>query len=186
MRRVVLLGIAFLFLVSLAFAAETTETKANPETTEVVPAPAVESTPPAATESLAPVATEPEAPAAAEPTMAPAEEPVAPAATEQPTAAETILLVGDIIDNLCVDMQTSEGLPEFVKTHTKQCTLKPECVASGYSIFSDGKLYKFDKESNTKIEEFLKEEDSKLQVSITAKKVGEELSLVSIENQEQP
>lgn len=102
--------------------------------------------------------------------------------TLTPTTAE-VTLTGDIIDNMCAGTKTPAELAEFVKTHTKECTLMPACVATGYSIFADGKLYKFDKESNAKIEEFLKKEDSKLQVVVIANKVGEELSLVSIENQ---
>lgn len=99
----------------------------------------------------------------------------------QTTIPETMILKGDIIDNMCAGSQKAEQLAEFVKTHTKTCALS--CVASGYSIFADGKLQKFDMESNAKIEEFLKKEDSKLQVSVVVKKVGDVLSLVSIENQ---
>ena len=95
-------------------------------------------------------------------------------------AAETVTLTGDVIDNMCANAN-KDLLANFVKTHTKQCALS--CIDSGYAIFADGKLTKFDKESNAKIAEFLKKEDSKLQVVVTAKKVGEELSLVSIENQ---
>ncbi len=100
----------------------------------------------------------------------------APAATE-------ITVSGTIIDNHCAGTQTAQQLSEFIKTHTKQCVLMPVCAASGYSIFSDGKLLKFDKASNAKVEEFLKKTDSKLEVTVTAKKVGDELSLVSIANQ---
>lgn len=115
-------------------------------------------------------------------------EPSAPAETsaETPTltpAATEVTLTGDIIDNMCAGTKTPAELAEFVKTHTKECALMPDCVATGYSIFADGTLYKFDKESNAKIEEFLKKEDSKLQVVVTAEKIGEELNLVTIENQ---
>jgi hypothetical protein len=99
----------------------------------------------------------------------------------QATVPETMILKGDIIDNMCAGTQTSEKLAEFIKIHNKMCALS--CVASGYSIFADGKLSKFDMESNAKIEEFLKKEDSKLQVSVVVKKVGDVLSLVSIQNQ---
>ncbi|MCX5701607.1 MAG: hypothetical protein NTW64_01335 [Candidatus Omnitrophica bacterium] len=99
----------------------------------------------------------------------------------QTTVPETMILKGDIIDNMCAGSQKAEQLAEFVKTHNKTCALS--CVASGYSIFADGKLQKFDMESNAKIEEFLKKQDSKLQVSVVVKKVGDVLSLVSIENQ---
>jgi len=103
-----------------------------------------------------------------------------PAAT---TVKEVVTLKGDVIDNQCATANKAD-LANFVKTHTKQCALMPTCAASGYSIFSDGKLYAFDKESSAKVEEFLKKDDSKLQVVVTANKSGDNLSLVSIANQE--
>jgi hypothetical protein len=90
---------------------------------------------------------------------------------------------GTIIDNACAHAQKEKNLDEFVKTHTKECALMPQCVESGYSILSNGNLTKFDKESNFKIIEFLKVEGNKLNVEITAQKKGELLSLVSIKNQ---
>jgi len=136
MKKLVLIGMALCFAVSLALAQEATTTTTTTET--------------------APTST--------------------PAATE-------ITLKGDVIDNMCAGTVKPEDLANFVKTHTKQCALMEPCVASGYSIFADGVLYRFDKESNAKVVEFLKKEESKLQVVVTAKKVGEELSLVTIENQ---
>jgi hypothetical protein len=96
-------------------------------------------------------------------------------------AAETITLRGTIIDNHCAAMG-KDNLAEFVKTHTKSCALMPDCAASGYSIFSEGKLHKFDQASSKKVEEFLKKDESKLEVVVKAEKAGEELKLVSIEN----
>jgi hypothetical protein len=96
--------------------------------------------------------------------------------------AAVMTIKGTIIDNQCAGAQNAAQLGEFIKTHTKECALA--CAPSGYSIVADGALTKFDKGSNAKIEEFLKNADSKLQVVIEAKKTGEELSLVSIKNQE--
>jgi hypothetical protein len=98
-------------------------------------------------------------------------------------ASSEITLKGDIIDNMCAGAQKPEALSAFVKTHTKQCVLTPACAASGFSIFADGKLYKFDQASNARIEEFLMKADSKLQVVVAVKKGQETLTLVSIENQ---
>lgn len=95
---------------------------------------------------------------------------------------ETITLEGDIIDNMCAGGH-KDDLAEFVASHTKSCALMPNCIASGYSLFVDGKLHKFDDASNTKIEEFLKKSDSKLQVSVTITKTEDLISLVSIKNQ---
>ena len=97
------------------------------------------------------------------------------------TGTETVTIKGAIIDNMCLDAHKTEDVAVFIKTHSKECALK--CEASGYAIFADGILNKFDQDSNAKITEFLKKEDSKLQVAVTAKKSGEVLSLVSIENQ---
>ena len=105
------------------------------------------------------------------------------AAAPQAQEALTVTLKGDIIDNMCAGAQKPETLAGFVAGHTKSCALMPACAASGYSIYTDGKLMKFDAASNAKIEEFLKTPDSKLQVNVVAKKAGEELNLVSIENQ---
>jgi phosphoribosylamine-glycine ligase len=95
----------------------------------------------------------------------------------------TVTLKGDIIDNLCAGSKSPEELTAFVKAHSKECATAPDCAASGYAIFADGKLYKFNKESNAKIEEFLRKADSKLQAVVEAKMAGEELSLVSVKNQ---
>ena len=97
-------------------------------------------------------------------------------------AGEVMTLSGTIIDNMCANAN-KDNLAEFIKTHTKQCALMPDCVASGYSLFADGKIYKFDQASNKKVEEFLKKDESKLEVVVKAEKVGEELKLASIENQ---
>ena len=97
-------------------------------------------------------------------------------------AADVLSFKGDIIDNMCA-AANKDRLADFVKTHPKECALMSHCVASGYSIFADGELYRFDQSSNKKIEEFLKQPDSELQVVVKAEKVGEELKLVSIQNQ---
>lgn len=104
-------------------------------------------------------------------------------ATTTTTSEATVTLTGVIIDNHCAGSQKPEELAAFIKTHPKSCVTAAACVASGFSIYADGKLTKFDKDSNAKVEEFLKKEDSKLEVVVTAKKAGDELSLVSIENQ---
>lgn len=111
--------------------------------------------------------------------------PAAPAETAAPAAVVApaeITLAGYIIDNKCATAN-KDKLEDFVRIHTKRCALLPACVASGYSIFSEGKLYKFDSASNAKIEEFLKKITSNLKVTVVAKEVLGELSLVSIENQ---
>jgi hypothetical protein len=97
-------------------------------------------------------------------------------------AQEAVTLKGTIIDNRCAEANKAD-LANFTKTHTKECALMPACAASGYAIYTDQKLLmKFDKDSSAKVAEFLKKADSTLNVTVVAKQVGEELSLISIEN----
>lgn len=94
-----------------------------------------------------------------------------------------VTIKGIVIDNACLGANKDKAA-EFVKTHPKSCALMPDCAKSGYSIVTeDGKVYKFDKNSNKKVEEFLKKEDSKTNVVINAKDIKGELNLISIENQ---
>jgi|WetSurMetagenome_2_1015567.scaffolds.fasta_scaffold1174165_1 hypothetical protein len=95
-------------------------------------------------------------------------------------AETTAKLKGYIIDNLCAGTQTSAQLEEFVKTHSKGCALAPECQSSGYSIYAEHNIYKFDEKSNAMIIEFLKKSESKLLVEVEVKKSGNMLSLISI------
>jgi hypothetical protein len=162
MKKVLFVLMALCFVSSLAFAAESTVTAAATDaaTTATTTTTVTTAT---TTEAVAPI--------------------VVPVTTDAViTTTEVIVLKGDLIDNMCAGVN-KDNLAEFIKTHTKECALKPGCIESGYSIFSDGKLYAFDKDSNAKVAEFLKLADSKSQVSITAKQVGDELNLVSIENQ---
>jgi YHS domain-containing protein len=90
---------------------------------------------------------------------------------------------GTIIDNMCAEAHKGD-LAEFIKTHPKSCALKPDCAASGYSFYFDGYLVKFDNASSVKVEEFLKQKDSKLEVIVTLSKQGKGIaSLISINNQ---
>ncbi|MDD5155072.1 MAG: hypothetical protein PHF11_01105 [Candidatus Omnitrophica bacterium] len=92
-------------------------------------------------------------------------------------------ITGTIIDNQCTPIRTPEKLKDFLKTYTKEKALMSTCAASGYSIYtSDGRIFRFDKDSNFKILVFLEKKDSKLDVTVSVDMVGNELSLVSIAN----
>ncbi len=95
---------------------------------------------------------------------------------------KAVKVVGYIIDNKCAQEQKPESLAEFVKTHTRECAIMPECQASGYAIFADNALIKFDSESNKKIAEFLQDPENTLFVEILAQEGMEGLRLLSIEN----
>jgi type 1 fimbria pilin len=68
-----------------------------------------------------------------------------------------VKLSGYIIDNACsATRATGEGALEKVKAHTTKCAQMPNCAKSGYAIYADGKLYKFDEDGNKKVAELLK------------------------------
>ena len=90
---------------------------------------------------------------------------------------------GTIICNKCMGKTTKDNLVAFLKDHPKECMLHPGCAASGYSLYSGGKLEKFSKDSETMIKDFLGKTDSKTDVEVTANDVKGELALVSIKNQ---
>lgn len=96
--------------------------------------------------------------------------------------AAVLTLKGYIVDNKCASGQDAAGMEEFAKNHPKSCALMPECVASGYAIYADHMLQQFDADSNTKIEQFLKQDGSMTLVEVTANKNGDKLSLISIKN----
>jgi len=88
---------------------------------------------------------------------------------------------GTIIDNRCADAN-KDKLGSFIKTHTKECALMPPCAASGYSLYDNGSLLRFDGPSSKKIEKFLSEKNSRLNVTLSVRKEGNRYSLVSIKN----
>ena len=97
---------------------------------------------------------------------------------------KSMSMVGDVVDTQCATAN-KDNMAGFVKTHTKECALAPACKKSGYNLYSDGKLYKFDNASNKKVAAFLEKADSKLHVKaevIHGK--GDVLKLVSIANAE--
>ena len=67
-----------------------------------------------------------------------------------------VKLSGYIIDNACSTRASGDGALEKVKAHSTKCAQMPNCAKSGYAIFADGKLYKFDEDGNKKVAELLK------------------------------
>ena len=97
--------------------------------------------------------------------------------------AKTMMLKGYIVDNQCAETQTTGQMDSFVQTHSKGCALSEACMKSGYSIYSNHQLYKFDKKSNEMVAEFLKKPDTQLLVAAEVKEEGKELKLISIKNE---
>lgn len=67
-----------------------------------------------------------------------------------------VKLSGYVIDNACSARATGDTALDKVKAHSTKCAQMPNCAKSGYAIFADGKLYKFDEDGNAKVAELLK------------------------------
>jgi len=101
-------------------------------------------------------------------------------AAEKAAKAPVKKMTGIIIDNMCAGAHQAD-IAEFIKGHTKECALMPDCVKSGYSLYTDDKLLAFDDASTAKIEKFLQKKKSTVQVKVKVK-VGDKLTLLSIDN----
>jgi hypothetical protein len=107
-----------------------------------------------------------------------------PSPSAKPNMESKMTFQGTIIDNKCATAN-KDSLASFTKTHTKECALMPGCAASGYSLYtSEGALIAFTKGSSKKVEKFLKNSKSKLEVSVVAEKEGNEMKLISIKNKD--
>lgn len=95
---------------------------------------------------------------------------------------EILKITGIIIDNKSAEKYI-DSLATFIPRYPKAQAVLPISVESGYSIYSEGELYKFNKESNEKIVKFLDERNNVLRVKIEAKELDGELDLISIENE---
>jgi type 1 fimbria pilin len=93
-----------------------------------------------------------------------------------------VKLSGYVIDNACSTRATGEGALEKVKAHSTKCAQMPNCAKSGYAIFADGKLYKFDEDGNKKVAELLKNTKSEkgLGVSVEGTADGDTIHVAKI------
>lgn len=75
---------------------------------------------------------------------------------------KSVTLTGYLIDNSCAASHaTDKTFATWVKTHGTSCAMMEACEKSGYAVFADDKLYKFDESGNTSAEELLKNTKSK-------------------------
>ena len=75
---------------------------------------------------------------------------------------KTVTLDGYLIDNACAATATAEKpLGTWVKDHPPSCATMEDCEKSGYAVYADSKLYKFDAAGNTSAKELLKATKSK-------------------------
>jgi type 1 fimbria pilin len=82
---------------------------------------------------------------------------------------KTVTLTGYMIDNSCAaNHATDKTFATWVKTHGTSCATMEACEKSGYAVFADNKLYKFDEAGNTSAAELLKNTKSKKGLHIKA------------------
>jgi type 1 fimbria pilin len=75
---------------------------------------------------------------------------------------KTVTLTGYLIDNACAVSHTTEKpLSTWVKDHPASCATMEDCEKSGYAVYADNKLYKFDEAGNASAKELLKVTKSK-------------------------
>ncbi len=93
--------------------------------------------------------------------------------------ASDTTLVGHLTDVKCG--QTFKSADD-AKNHTKSCALMPACAKSGYALFVDGKLIKFDAQGSKTAKKFLKslKTERDIKVKVTGKLNGEQLIVSSI------
>lgn len=96
---------------------------------------------------------------------------------------KTVTLTGYLIDNACAATATAgKPLGTLVKDHPVSCATMEDCEKSGYAVYADSKLYKFDEAGNTRAKELLKTTKSKkgLHVKVVGTVEGETITVESI------
>ena len=111
---------------------------------------------------------------------------MAKAAEKTTTMEKPKTVEGYIVDTKCTtgkeakQMEKAGKFDQFTLSHSKECLLK--CGLGGCKFYSDGRLWKLDKESNKAIEAYLKTPDSTPHIKaelVPAK--GDEVTLQNIE-----
>ena len=82
---------------------------------------------------------------------------------------KTVTLTGYMIDNSCAANHANDKtFATWVKTHGTSCAMMDSCEKSGYAVFADDKLYKFDDAGNASAEALLKATKSKKGLHVKA------------------
>ena len=82
---------------------------------------------------------------------------------------KTVTLTGYMIDNSCAANHANDKtFATWVKTHGTSCAMMDSCEKSGYAVFADDKLYKFDDAGSASAEALLKATKSKKGLHVKA------------------
>lgn len=75
---------------------------------------------------------------------------------------KTVTLDGYLIDNACASSHVNDkDFETMLKNHGTSCATMESCEKSGYAVYANKKLYKFDDKGNASAEELLKNTTSK-------------------------
>ena len=89
---------------------------------------------------------------------------------------------GYLIDSMCSMEALKEG-QKAAAMHTRECALMPDCVKSGYGVFTaDGRFLKFDAAGNQKAEKALtasKQKDN-IKVKVSGAVDGDTIQVASL------
>lgn len=99
--------------------------------------------------------------------------------------SETLILKGYLIDNLCRDFMIKKfginGNIKFVKKHKKECCLLPQCINSGFSLYTqNGEMFEIAEESKDLIIEYLKIKENYTKVIIEGEIIDKKLRIIKI------
>ena len=82
---------------------------------------------------------------------------------------KSVTLTGYLIDNACAANHANDKtFSAWVKTHGTSCATMESCEKSGYAVFADDKLYKFDDNGNNSVADLLKNTKSKKGLHVKA------------------
>jgi len=96
---------------------------------------------------------------------------------------KTVTLDGYMVDNACASSHAAEAtFGTWVQTHATSCALMEPCEKSGYAVYANKKVYKFDDAGNTSAKEVLKNTKSKkgLHVKVEGTLDGETIKVTKI------
>jgi hypothetical protein len=110
-------------------------------------------------------------------------------ADDQKGAAAKQSITGILIDQRCGEQLLFKDNPEAAAVdHTKACATAEACAASGYTVISVNKMFKFDDNGNTLAKDFLAKTplDKNLRVTVEGTVNVDQIAVTSLTAATQP
>ena len=90
---------------------------------------------------------------------------------------------GILLDRMCATKIVAAKDQKAAQNHTRECALMPDCLATGYGVFTaGGKFITFDQAGNQKAEQALKASQKKdnVKVKVTGEQSGDSMTVTAI------